>query len=88
MASLPELEAKSLKAAKSPDASRGVNGEEVFARHQDKLVYGSDCSDRDGVDEHCTGWITLGLVRRLNASKKIQRKLLYENARKMFRLNA
>jgi len=30
--SLPELEAKLLKAAESVDAGRGVDGEEVFAR--------------------------------------------------------
>jgi antitoxin ParD1/3/4 len=30
--SLPELEAKLLKAAESLDAGRGVDGEEVFAR--------------------------------------------------------
>jgi len=30
--SLPELEAKLLKAAESPEAGRGVDGEQVFAR--------------------------------------------------------
>jgi hypothetical protein len=30
--SLPELEAKLLKAAESPDAGRGVDGEQMFAR--------------------------------------------------------
>jgi antitoxin ParD1/3/4 len=32
MSSLPELEAKLLKAAESLDAGRGVDGEQVFAR--------------------------------------------------------
>jgi hypothetical protein len=32
VSSLPELEAKLLKAAESLDAGRGVDGEQVFAR--------------------------------------------------------
>jgi predicted TIM-barrel fold metal-dependent hydrolase len=56
-------------------------------RHQEKLLYGSDCSDRNGGDENCTGWITLGLVRRLSPSKAVERKLLCENARRVFRID-
>jgi predicted TIM-barrel fold metal-dependent hydrolase len=55
-------------------------------RHQNKLVFGSDCSDRDGGDEGCTGWETIGLIRRLSASKAIERKLLHANAQRLFRL--
>jgi hypothetical protein len=34
-------------------------------RHQDKLLYGSDCNDSDGQGETCSGAGTLAIVRRL-----------------------
>jgi predicted TIM-barrel fold metal-dependent hydrolase len=55
-------------------------------RHQDKLIFGSDCSDKIGQGESCTGWKTIQTVRELAPSKKIERKLLYENARRLYRL--
>jgi len=57
-----------------------------FERHQDKLMYGSDCADAVGAGLKCTGAQTLAVVRRLAPSKAIERKLLYENARRVFRL--
>jgi predicted TIM-barrel fold metal-dependent hydrolase len=57
-----------------------------LVRHQDKLIFGSDCSDKSGHDITCTGWMTIRSVRELAASKKIERKLLYENARRVYRL--
>jgi len=55
-------------------------------RHQDKLLYGSDCNDTIGRGPGCQGAQTIAAVRRLSGSKAIERKLLYENAKKMFRL--
>jgi predicted TIM-barrel fold metal-dependent hydrolase len=55
-------------------------------RHQDKLMFGSDCADPTGVGEDCTGAQILAAIRRLAGSKAIERKLLYENAKKVFRL--
>lgn len=55
-------------------------------RHQDKLMFGSDCADPEGQGEECTGAQILAAVRRLSASKAIEHKLLYENARRVFRL--
>jgi predicted TIM-barrel fold metal-dependent hydrolase len=55
-------------------------------RHQDKLVYGSDCSDLEGHGEKCQGAQTIAAVRRFASSKKIECKLLYGNAKKLFRL--
>ncbi len=55
-------------------------------RHQDKLIYGSDCSDRIGNGSECQGTQTIAAIRRLSASKSIERKLLFENAKKIFRL--
>jgi predicted TIM-barrel fold metal-dependent hydrolase len=59
-----------------------------LARHQDKLVYGSDCSDVDGAGPKCQGAQTIAVIRRLAASREIERKLLYENATRLFRLSA
>jgi predicted TIM-barrel fold metal-dependent hydrolase len=58
-----------------------------FERHQDKLIYGSDCADRFGRGKECQGAQTIETVRRLAPSKAIERKLLYENAKRVFRLS-
>jgi predicted TIM-barrel fold metal-dependent hydrolase len=55
-------------------------------RHQDKLMFGSDCNDLDGKGSKCSGAQMIAAVRRLAPSKDIERKLLYRNAKKMFRL--
>lgn len=55
-------------------------------RHQDKLMFGSDCPDAVGNGKECTGASILEAVRRLAGSKQIERKILFENARRVFRL--
>ena len=55
-------------------------------RHQDKLLYGSDCDDWTGTGLACQGAQTLATVRRLAPSTGVERKLLYENAKRLFRL--
>jgi predicted TIM-barrel fold metal-dependent hydrolase len=62
--------------------------EEFLVRHQDKLVFGSDCSDHEGGGPTCQGAQTISVIRRLVASRQIERKLLYENANRLFRLSA
>jgi predicted TIM-barrel fold metal-dependent hydrolase len=57
---------------------------EFIVRHQNKLVFGSDCSDSEGAGEKCIGSQTIATVRRL-ASPEIQRKLFSGNAKKVFR---
>jgi len=59
---------------------------DFLTRHQDKLVYGSDCSDHEGSGPKCLGAQTIAVIRRLAGSKTIERKLLYGNAKKLFRL--
>jgi predicted TIM-barrel fold metal-dependent hydrolase len=59
---------------------------DFLTRHQDKLVFGSDCSDADGAGPTCQGAQTIAAIKRLAGSKTIERKLLYENARRIFRL--
>lgn len=55
-------------------------------RHQDKLIYGSDCSDQAGQGPECQGTKTIAAIRRLSPNKAIERKLLFGNAKKIFRL--
>ncbi len=58
---------------------------EFLKRHQSKLMFGSDCTDALGQGTGCIGAGTIALIRKL-APPEIQRKLLYENAKKLFRL--
>ena len=58
---------------------------DFLKRHQDKLVFGSDCSDHDGGGPKCQGSQTIATIRRLAATKAIERKLLYENAKRIFK---
>ncbi len=55
-------------------------------RHQDKLMFGSDCEDVSGVSPSCGGAETIRRIRKLATGKKTERKLLYENAKRVFRL--
>jgi predicted TIM-barrel fold metal-dependent hydrolase len=58
---------------------------DFLARHQDRLLFGSDCNDREGGTDKCQGSKTIATIRRLAGSKAIERKLLYENARRVSR---
>ncbi len=66
---------------RDPDFTR-----EFLQRHQDKLIYGSDCADKSGTGKECSGWLALGRLRELAGSKAVERKLLYENAKRVYRL--
>jgi predicted TIM-barrel fold metal-dependent hydrolase len=55
-------------------------------RHQNKLLYGSDCADAVGAGDACQGSKTIAAIRRLAPSKAVERKILYENAKQLFRL--
>ena len=55
-------------------------------RHQDKLLYGSDCNDSVGSGSQCQGAQTIAAIRRLAPSPKIQQKLFYFNARRLLRV--
>jgi len=59
---------------------------EFLKRHQDKLLYGSDCNDTIGRGPGCQGSQTIATIRRLAANKEIERKVLYENSKKLFKL--
>ena len=62
------------------------HGRDFIGRHQDKLLFGSDCNDRDGHGSKCSGAQMIAAIRRLSPSKEVERKLLYQNARRVFRI--
>jgi len=55
-------------------------------RHQDKLLFGSDCQDAEGRGANCTGAQILSKVREYSGSKQVERKILCENSRKLLNL--
>ena len=59
---------------------------DFLKRHQDKLLFGSDCNDHVGSGEKCQGAQIIAAIRRLSANKNIERKLLYGNAKRVLRL--
>lgn len=59
---------------------------EFLARHQDKLLFGSDCNDLEGHGEKCIGANCLAALRRLAPSPAILRKILYANAKRLLKI--
>ncbi|HUR59889.1 MAG TPA: amidohydrolase family protein [Opitutaceae bacterium] len=57
-----------------------------FARHQDKLLYGSDCSDPVGRGPACSGSQQIASVRKFAPDKKAERKIFFENAKRVLKL--
>lgn len=57
-----------------------------LARHQAKLLFGSDCSEGTGRAPACFAARTLDAIRRLAPSKDVERMILYENARRLLKL--
>jgi len=64
-----------------------AHGREFLKRHQDKLLYGSDCNDWDGAGPKCSGAGQIAQMKELSGGdRKIQRKIFWENSVKLFRL--
>lgn len=55
-------------------------------RHQDKLMYGSDCSDSAGTGQACSGSQCLATLRRLAPSASILAKIVSENAVRILKI--
>ena len=55
-------------------------------RHQDKLLYGSDCNDTVGAGEKCSGSQQLATIRRLVNDPKVLRKIFYQNASRVLKI--
>ena len=59
---------------------------DFLGRHQDKLMFGSDCDDQAGEGTKCQGAQILAAIRRLAPGKVVERKILHGNARRLIRL--
>jgi predicted TIM-barrel fold metal-dependent hydrolase len=59
---------------------------EFLQRHQDKLLYGSDCTDHEGSGEKCIGSKGIAAIRRLAPSTAIASKIFHQNIRKIMRV--
>ena len=64
-----------------------ANARDFLIRHQDKLVFGSDCTDVEGTGTKCIGAQTIAMVRKLVPEKEVQRKIFYKNAERIFRIS-
>ena len=49
-------------------------------------MFGSDCTDQTAQAPLCIAARQLATIRRLAPSKAVERKLLYENARRLLRI--
>ena len=61
------------------------NAREFFKRHQDKLLFGSDCTDVTAETVVCSGARQIAQIRQFSPSKAVERKVLFENAKKLYR---
>ncbi len=59
---------------------------EFLGRHQEKIIYGSDCLDHFGRGAECQGSQTIAAIRRLAPDRGVERKILHGNAKRLFRL--
>ena len=57
-----------------------------LARRQNKLLFGSDCSDSAGEGEACLGARILAAIRKLAPGPAAARKILYENAARLMKI--
>jgi len=55
-------------------------------RHQNQLLFGSDCNDPFGRGPGCQGAQTLAAIRRLVPNREAERKILYRNAKALLKL--
>lgn len=56
-------------------------------RHQDRLLWASDCADTVGEGEECTGSMGLATVRRLAPNQAAVQKILYGNAARLLKIS-
>jgi len=64
-----------------------AHARDFLTRHQDKLLFGSDCNDREANGPRCLGSKIIAAVRKLSPDKKVERKILYGNASKLLRIS-
>src|SRR5690242_6008986 len=57
-----------------------------LGRHQDKLMFGSDCSDSAGTGEQCSGSQCIAALRRLAPSPTVLEKIFHRNAERTLKM--
>ncbi|MBO0720652.1 MAG: amidohydrolase family protein [Blastocatellia bacterium] len=60
---------------------------DFLKRHQDKLVFGSDCEDAEGKGSKCIGAQQLETVRRLAPDAAAVKKMLHDNTARLLRIS-
>ncbi|MBI2689896.1 MAG: amidohydrolase [Acidobacteria bacterium] len=55
-------------------------------RHQNKLIYGSDCSDPYGEGERCSGSKQIETIKRLSPHPSVTRKIFWDNGVRVLKL--
>lgn len=55
-------------------------------RHQNKLIYGSDCNDAIGQGDRCSGSKQIETIRRLSPHPSVTRKIFWENGVRVLKL--
>jgi predicted TIM-barrel fold metal-dependent hydrolase len=66
---------------RDPEHTRGF-----LARHQKKLLFGTDCEDVFGGTDKCTGTKTLTAIRTYAPSKIAERRILWENGASLLKI--
>ena len=59
---------------------------QFLLRHQDKVIFGSDCSDSNGEGPDCIGTNTIAILRRLVSDEVALKKIFHDNAMKIMRI--
>lgn len=60
---------------------------DFLKRHQNKLLFGSDCDDRQANGPKCLGSQIIAEIRKLAPDKQVERKILYNNASKLMKIS-
>jgi predicted TIM-barrel fold metal-dependent hydrolase len=60
---------------------------EFLKRHQNKLLFGSDCEDGEGNGSKCIGTQQLEMIRRIAADAAAIRKILHDNAARLLKIS-
>jgi predicted TIM-barrel fold metal-dependent hydrolase len=62
------------------------NARDFLKRHQDRLLFGSDCDDKDGTGSKCSGSQQIATIRRLAPDAAAIRKMLHDNAARLLKI--
>ena len=57
-----------------------------LARRQDKIMFGSDCSDSIGSGEGCSGSQCIAALKRLAQSQEVLQKIFHRNAMRILKI--